>query len=88
MANEVLRAMKRGRPPNSDHPMSASERKRTQRTGDRLATIDAIGDEQNAPLRALLAILRRVEASDAARNSARRAWIEIGRRYDFITITK
>jgi hypothetical protein len=29
--------------------------------------IDGIGDEENAPLRALLAILERVDASDAAR---------------------
>ncbi|MBP9804426.1 MAG: hypothetical protein KBE22_05925 [Candidatus Accumulibacter sp.] len=51
--------------------MSASERKRAQRMRDSRAAIDAIGDEQNAPLRALLAILGRVEASDSARLSAR-----------------
>jgi hypothetical protein len=41
--------------------MSTSERKRDQRMRDGRAVIDAIGDEQSAPLRALLAILGRVE---------------------------
>ena len=79
---------KRGRPPKGEQPMSDSERKRAQRTRDRRATIDAIGDEQNASLRALLVLLARVETSDPARKSARRAWAEIGRRYGFVTITK
>ena len=70
----------RGRPPKGDRPMTDSERKRAQRTRDRRATIDAIGDEQNAPLRALLALLARIEASEPARRSAERAWAEIGRR--------
>jgi hypothetical protein len=68
--------------------MSDSERKRAQRTRDRRATIDAIGDEQNASLRALLALLARLETSEPARQSARRAWAEIGRRYGFVTITQ
>lgn len=68
--------------------MSDSERKRAQRARDRRAAIDAIGDEQNASLRALLALLARVETSEPARQSARRAWAEIGRRYEFVTITK
>ncbi len=68
--------------------MSTSERKRAQRMRDNRAAIDAIGDEQSAPLRALLAILGRVEESEAARHSAQRAWAEIGRRYKFVTITK
>jgi hypothetical protein len=68
--------------------MSDSERKRAQRTRDRRAAIDAIGDEQNAPLRALLANLGRVEASEAARLSAQRAWAEIGLRYNFVIVTK
>jgi hypothetical protein len=55
---------------------------------DSRAVIDAIGDEQNAPLRALLAILGRVEASESARLSAQRAWAEIGRRYNFVIVTK
>jgi len=68
--------------------MSGSERKRAQRARDRRAAIDAIGDEQNASLRALLAVLGRAEASEPARLSAQRAWAEIGRRYGFVTITK
>ena len=68
--------------------MSDSERKRAQRARDRRAAIDAIGDERNAPLKALLAILGRVDASEAARMCAQRAWVEIGRRYEFVTITK
>ena len=47
--------------------MSTSERKRDQRMRDKRATIDAIGDEESAPLRALLANLGRVEASEPAR---------------------
>ena len=80
--------MKRGRPPQGDQPMTAAERKRAQRTRDDRAAIDAIGDEQNAPLRALLAVLGRVEASEPARLSAQRAWAEIGRRYGFVNVTK
>jgi hypothetical protein len=34
--------------------MSDSERKRAQRTRDKRAAIDAIGDEQNAPLAGLV----------------------------------
>jgi len=68
--------------------MSDSERKRAQRTRDRRAAIDAIGDEQNAPLRALLANLGRVEASEPARLSAQRAWAEIGLRYNFVIVTE
>ncbi|WP_374683087.1 hypothetical protein [Accumulibacter sp.] len=68
--------------------MSDSERKRAQRVRDRRAAIDAIGDEQNASLRALLAILTRVEASEPARLSAQRAWAEIGRRYGFVSVTE
>jgi hypothetical protein len=68
--------------------MSAAERKRAQRMRDNRATIDAIGDEPNAPLRALLVVLGRVEASKPARLSAQRAWAEIGRRYDFVSVTE
>jgi hypothetical protein len=87
MSDHVLTVRNRGRPPKGERPMTASERKRAQRARDKRATIDAIGDEQNAPLRALLAILGRVDASDPARFSAQRAWVEIGRRYGFVTIT-
>lgn len=68
--------------------MTDSERKRAQRMRDRRAAIEAIGDEQNAPLRALLEILARAEASEPARRSAERAWAEIGRRYGFVNVTK
>ena len=68
--------------------MTAAERKRAQRTRDKRAAVEAIGDEQNAPLRALLAILGRVEASEPARLCAQRAWTEIGRRYGFVKVTK
>jgi hypothetical protein len=68
--------------------MTPAERKHAQRQRDSRAITDAIGDEQNAPLRALLAILGRVEASEAARLCAQRAWAEIGRRYGFVNVTK
>jgi len=88
MADERVTVTRRGRPPKGEQPMSGSERKRAQRARDRRAAIDAIGDEQNASLRALLAVLGRAEASEPARLSAQRAWAEIGRRYGFVTITK
>jgi hypothetical protein len=43
--------------------MTAAERKHAQRQRDSRAITDGIGDEQNAPLKALLAILGRVDAS-------------------------
>ena len=88
MIDEEVTVTKRGRPPKGDKPMTAGERKHAQRTRDRRAAIDAIGDEQNASLRALLAILARVEKSEPARLSAQRAWAEIGRRYGFVSVTK
>ena len=88
MADSSVTVTKRGRPPKGDLPMTAAERKRAQRQRDSRAATDAIGDEENAPLRALLAILGRVDASEAARMCAQRAWVEIGRRYEFVTITK
>jgi hypothetical protein len=71
-----------------EQALTAAERKRAQRTRDNRAAIDAIGDEQNAPLRALLAVLGRIEASESARLSAQRAWVEIGRRYGYVSVTK
>ncbi len=68
--------------------MTAAERKRAQRQRDSRAATDAIGDEENAPLKALLAILGRVDASEAARLCAQRAWSEIGRRYGFVGATE
>jgi hypothetical protein len=88
MPDNCVTVTKRGRPRKGERPMTDSERKRAQRTRDRRAAIDAIGDEQNASLRALLALLARAETSEPARQSARRAWAEIGRRYGFVTITK
>ena len=88
MSDRALAVTKRGRPPKGERPMTDSERKRAQRTREKRATIDAIGDEQNAPLRALLAVLGRVEASKPARLSAQRAWVEIGRRYSFVSVTE
>ena len=88
MPDKSVTVTKRGRPPKGERPMSANERKRAQRMRDSRAAIDAIGDEQNAPLRALLAILARIEASEPARHSAKRAWTEIGRRSGFVNVTK
>ena len=88
MADSFVTVTKRGRPLKGERPMSDSERKRAQRQRDSRAITDGIGDEQNAPLRALLAILGRVDASDAARLCAQRAWAEIGRRYGFVNVTK
>jgi hypothetical protein len=64
MADSSVTVTKRGRPPKGDQPMTAAERKRAQRQRDSRAITDGIGDEQNAPLRALLAILGRVDASE------------------------
>ncbi|WP_287460305.1 hypothetical protein [Accumulibacter sp.] len=88
MSSRALTVTKRGRPSNGERALNATERKRAQRQRDSRAAIDAIGDEQNAPLRVLLAILGRVDASEPARLSAQRAWVEIGRRYGFVTITE
>jgi len=88
MPENIVTVTKRGRPAKGERPMSDSERKRAQRVRDRRAAIEAIGDEQNASLRALLAILTRVETSEPARLSAQRAWAEFGRRYGFVSVTK
>jgi predicted GNAT family N-acyltransferase len=88
MPDNPVTVTKRGRPPKGERPMSASERKRAQRTRDSQAVRDAIGDAEGAPLRALLAIIARVKASEPARLSAQRAWAEIGRRYGFVKVTK
>lgn len=88
MSDSSMTVTKRGRPPKGDQPMTPGERKRAQRQRDSRAIIDGIGDEQNAPLKALLAILGRVDASAAARLCAERAWSEIGRRYSFVSVTE
>jgi hypothetical protein len=87
MSDKSVTVTKRGRPPKGERPMSGCERKRSanarQAGGHRRH-----GDEQNASLRALLAILARVETSEPARLSAQRAWAEFGRRYGFVSVTK
>ncbi len=88
MPDKTVTVTRRGRPPIGDRPMSDSERKRAQRMRDARAATDAMGDEEGAPLRALLVILGRAEVSESARLSAQRAWAEIGRRYDFVSVTK
>ena len=87
MTDKTVTLTKRGRPPKGERPMSDSERKRAQRQRDKQAITDGIGDEQNAPLKALLAILGRADASEATRLCAQRAWSEIGRRYGFVSVT-
>jgi hypothetical protein len=88
MTDKTVTLTKRGRPPKGERPMSDSERKRAQRQRDKQAITDGIGDEQNAPLKALLAILGRADASEATRLCAQRAWSEIGRRYGFVSVTE
>lgn len=65
--------------------MPPAERKRAQRERDAQAVSEPFGNAENLPLRVLLAVLSRAEESDVARQSAHRAWAEIGRRYDFVT---
>lgn len=69
MTDPLATVTKRGRPPQGERAMTDQERKRAQRMRDRRAVIDAIGHETDAPLRALLALLGRVEASEPARQS-------------------
>lgn len=88
MSDKSVTVPQRGRPRIGEQALSAAERKRAQRRRDKQAVIDAIGDEENVPLRTLLAILGRVEASESARLSAQRAWAEIGRRYGFVSVTE
>jgi hypothetical protein len=88
MSDSPVTVTKRGRPLIGEQPMTPAERKQAQRQRDSRAITDGIGDEQNAPLKALLAILGRVDASNAARLCAQRAWAEIGRRYDFVSVTE
>ncbi|SBT09451.1 conserved hypothetical protein [Candidatus Accumulibacter aalborgensis] len=88
MTDPVVTVTKPGRPLKGERPMTGTERKRAQRVRDKRNAIDAIGHEQDAPLRALLNILERVEVSEPARHSARRAWLAFGQRYGFVTVTK
>ena len=70
MSESSVTLTKRGRPPKGDQPMTSAERKYAQRQRDKQAITDGIGDEQNAPLKALLAILGRADASEATLDSA------------------
>jgi len=88
MTEPLVTVTKRGRPPQGERAMTDIERKRAQRMRDRRTVIDAIGHETDAPLRALLDILGRVEVSEPARQSARRAWLAFGQRYGFMTVTE
>ncbi len=88
MTDPWVTVTKRGRRPQGDRAMTDRERKRAQRMRDRRAVIDAIGNEADAPLKALLDLLGRVEVSEPARLSARRAWLAFGQRYGFRTVTE
>lgn len=80
---------KRGRPASSK-AMSDAQRKRLQRMRDQHATTDAIGCEAEATTKALLMLLNKLngkEINEHGLNSARRAWEEIGRRFNFVTVT-
>jgi hypothetical protein len=79
---------KRGRPPGQTPPKSSTERTRALRRRRISEETEAVGFESEATTRALLAVLARTlpqadAGSDPARNSARRAWDELGRRYGF-----
>ncbi|MDQ5942543.1 MAG: hypothetical protein QG572_1359 [Pseudomonadota bacterium] len=87
MTDPLVTVTKPGRPLQGKRPMTSSERKRAQRMRDRRMAIDAIGHEADAPLRALLDLLGRVEDSEPARHCARRAWLAFGQRYGFVTVT-
>ena len=88
MTDPWVTVTKRGRRPQGERAMTDCERKRAQRMRDRRAVIDAIGNEADAPLKALLDLLGRVEVSEPARLSARRAWLAFGQRYGFRTVTE
>lgn len=88
MTDPFVTVPKRGRPPQGKRAMTDRERKRAQRMRDRRTVIDAIGNETDAPLKALLDLLGRVEGSEPARQTARRAWLAFGQRYGFGTVTE
>lgn len=88
MTDPLVTVTKRGRPPQGERAMTDQERKRAQRRRDRRAVIDAIGNETDAPLKALLDFLERVEGFEPARHSARRAWLAFGQRHGFKTVTE
>jgi hypothetical protein len=66
MSDKSLTVTKRGRPPIGEQAVECCGAQARPADARQPAAIDAIGDEQNAPLRALLAILGRVEASESS----------------------
>ena len=54
MTDPLVTVTKGGRLPQGERAMTDKERKRAQRLRDRRAVIDAIGNETDAPLKALL----------------------------------
>ena len=73
------------RKPIHEQPMSAAERKQAQYQRDKRATIEAIGAEEDAPDRALLALMRGAGQSAHQDHAAQRAWAAFGRRHGWIT---
>jgi hypothetical protein len=68
------------RPVVLDRPLTPAERKARQRQRERRAVIEAIGSEEQAPTKALLALLAPLGAGREPDRAAYRAWLEIGRR--------
>ena len=72
------------RKPIHNQPMTATERKKAQYQRDWRPTIEAIGAEEDAPDRALLALMRGTGKSEHHDHAAKRAWEAFGRRYGLI----
>ncbi|MBU2766272.1 MAG: hypothetical protein ACYDC7_12435 [Acidithiobacillus ferrivorans] len=72
------------RKPIHEQPMTAAQRKKAQYQRDKRATIDAIGAEEDAPDRALLALMRGAGKSAHQDHAAQRAWEAFGQRYGWI----
>ena len=72
---------KPGRKPIGECAMTPAQRKARQRRAEKRAQMEAIGQEGNAPMKALLALLAQVEKNETAEHCAKRAWQEIGDRY-------
>ena len=72
------------RKPIHDQPMTAAQRKKAQYQRDKRATIAAIGTEDDAPDRALLALMRGVGKGADSEHAAQRAWAAFGRRYGWV----
>ncbi|WCE95289.1 hypothetical protein [Acidithiobacillus ferriphilus] len=80
----LCEAHEMSRPPIYEKSLSPAERKRRQYQKDRRAIIDAIGNEDTAPDKALLALMKDVAKSEHAANSAQRAWREFGKRHGWL----